>query len=290
MRKKNIIVVLFALILLSVAVLSEAQVTMPMNVNIGEYKTLAIEVTTDIAESNKAVAKLEDVLFEKIREKSFFESIIKGSSGELVLKTKIVELNEVGAGGRIFFGMLAGKAKMAVDVELFDAKEKKTVGALKAKSELLGGGTYENAEEVTEKIVKFLEDSTQLPKRKQVAVQPAPPTPAPAMPVPTIQNTNEDTKTNINKLDELYKSGVLSQEEYNKAKNKLVTPQATESKSVRDKLQELEELHKKEFLSDEDYNKAKNRLKDLQKLDELYQEKVLSEEEYKKAKKRLFEK
>lgn len=55
-------------------------------------------------------------------------------------------------------------------------------------------------------------------------------------------------------------------------------------------LQELGELRKNGVLSEDDYNKAKKRLTETQKLNELRQSGVLSEEEYNKAKARLKEK
>lgn len=100
---------------------------------------------------------------------------------------------------------------------------------------------------------------------------------------------SEKTKTNINKLDKLRESGVVSDEEFNRAKNRLISSES-DTIPYSDKLQELDQLHKTGVLSDADYNKAKKRLSELQKLDELYRDNILTEDEYKKAKNRLLEK
>ena len=108
-------------------------------------------------------------------------------------------------------------------------------------------------------------------------------------PATSIQNRGEVVKTNINKLDKLHKSGIISDEEYKSAKNKLISSQS-DSILSNDKLQELDELHKTGVLSDADYDKAKKRLSETQKLNELYENGILSKEEYLKAKERLLEK
>jgi Short C-terminal domain len=52
----------------------------------------------------------------------------------------------------------------------------------------------------------------------------------------------------------------------------------------------LEQLRESGLMSDEDYQKARKRLEKLNELDELHRNKILSDEEYTKAKKRLLEK
>ncbi len=54
-----------------------------------------------------------------------------------------------------------------------------------------------------------------------------------------------------------------------------------------EKLKELEDLHASGALSDEEFGKARKRLLDMQKLDDLYRSGVLTEQEVKKAKARL---
>lgn len=102
------------------------------------------------------------------------------------------------------------------------------------------------------------------------------------------QPKTEAPKANMEKLDKLREGGVISADEYNRAKEK-ITPQ-TDSTDTDKKLEKLGELRKSGVLSEEDYNKAKKRLTELQKLNELRQSGVLSAEEYNKAKERLKEK
>ena len=104
-----------------------------------------------------------------------------------------------------------------------------------------------------------------------------------------IQTKGEPLKVNIEKLDKLREGGIISEEEYKRAKSKISSTQ-TDNSEINKKLQELSDLHKSGVLSEEDYNKAKKRLTELQKINELYQSGILSEEEYTKAKNRLLEK
>lgn len=103
------------------------------------------------------------------------------------------------------------------------------------------------------------------------------------------QPKTETQKANTEKLDKLREGGVISEDEYKRAKGK-ITPTQTDNKEIDKKLQELSELNKSGVLSEEDYNKAKKRLTELQKLNELHQSGILSEEEYNKAKARLTDK
>lgn len=82
------------------------------------------------------------------------------------------------------------------------------------------------------------------------------------------------------------KKGAISEAEHKRAKEK-IAPTQTDNTDTDKKLQELDELRKSGVLSEEDYNKAKKRLSETQKLNELRQSGVLSEEEYNKAKARL---
>lgn len=100
------------------------------------------------------------------------------------------------------------------------------------------------------------------------------------------QAKGESPKVNIEKLDKLREGGIISEEEYQRAKNKVTSTQ-TDKSEINKKLQELSDLHKNGVLSEEDYNKAKKRLTELQKINDLYQSGILSEEEYNKAKNRL---
>lgn len=100
---------------------------------------------------------------------------------------------------------------------------------------------------------------------------------------------SETQKTNAETLDKLHEGGVVSEDEYKRAQDK-IEPTQTDNTDIGNKLQELDDLHNKGILSEEDYNKAKKRLTELQKLNELRQNGTLTEEEYNKAKARLTKK
>lgn len=105
----------------------------------------------------------------------------------------------------------------------------------------------------------------------------------------TVQTKGEFSKVNMEKLDKLREDGIISEEEYKRAKSKLTLIQ-TDNSEVYKQLQELSNLHKNGVLSEEDYNKAKKRLTELQKINEFYKSGILSDEEYTKAKNRLLKK
>lgn len=97
---------------------------------------------------------------------------------------------------------------------------------------------------------------------------------------------NETQKVTTEKLDKLHESDRIPDNEHKRVPDKITTTQ-TDNNNTDKKQQELDDLRKNGVLSEEDYNKAKKRLTELQKLNELRQNGTLTDEEYNKAKARL---
>lgn len=259
------------------------EVLLPVTANLGDYRKLTIEISTDITEADEYIPEFKTALSNKIEESKLFERIVNDGSNDILMKIKIVAFHKA-SNWRFLLGFAAGALIDSTDgtavIELIETKTGKVIGSCKAKAKgqtlnyVYGG--------ISDSIIAFLKQAKEKPPAQAMM--------AATKPAANIdpQRNNMDAVTSLNKLDALRKDGVISEEEYKRAKEK-IEPQ-TDNTDTDKKLQELGELRKSGVLSEADYNKAKKRLAELQKLNELRQGGVLSEDEYNKAKARLTEK
>ena len=141
----------------------------PMTVKLANYKTMGIDVSSQVPESSQEAIQLETMVIVKLRDRGLFEKIFSQSASpeipaDLRLNVKVVNLKKVSAEDRVMLGALAGRAKIVVDVELIDLKTEETIGAFKAEGQSSGGtvfaGTTSQAiERAVEQIVQFVQDS-----------------------------------------------------------------------------------------------------------------------------------
>lgn len=267
--KKNISIKLFISILVifllyGLALSETVQTSMPVTVNLADYKKLAVEVSSDNVDNNKEVSQLQEILIDKFTESKLFEEIVKGSSADLLLKTKIVGLKKVGAGSRLLFGAFAGKSKAVTNAELIDLRENKLIGSFKTEGEVIWGGTKESLEAMADKIVAFIKETKEKAPKQTMPTQgtSGQPTATQKATEQTItgqrpQDRNKEMSSNINQLEELHKSGIISDEEYNRAKSKLM-PQETGTEVAKSKLKNSFE---KGFITIEQLKRANDELK-----------------------------
>lgn len=262
------------------------KILVPVSVNLGDYRKLNIEVYTEIDDAIEYVPAFKSELSKKIEEKKLFAQIpiVKDSSHDVLLKAKIVEFHKA-SNWRFLMGFAAGllidSSKGTADIELIDIKTNKVIGSFRAKAK---GQTISSVfEDMADSIVAFLKEAKEKPPVQTVTA------PKKTETTTKSQGDNIEAGTSIEKLDKLRKDGVISEDEYKRAKGK-ITPAQTDNSEINNKLQELSELHKNGVLSAEDYNKAKKRLTELHKLNELRQSGILTEDEYNKAKSRLMDK
>jgi Domain of unknown function (DUF4410) len=176
MKRYNVVqygvIFLFVVIFLGgCASTGKISTTVPMTVKLSTYKTMLLNISSQIPESSEEMVQLESMTIAKLRDKGLFEKIIVGSSSpdaqaDLRLKAKIVALKKVSSGARVMVGAMAGRAGIDVEVELFDLKESKILGTFIAQGRSSGGtvfaGTTPQAiERAVEQIVEFIQKSMQ---------------------------------------------------------------------------------------------------------------------------------
>jgi hypothetical protein len=161
------VIFIFILILLGgCASTGTISATTPITVKLSTYKTMLLNVSSQVPESSGEIVQLESMTIAKLREKGLFDKVIAGSSSpnaraDLRLNAKIVKLKRVSSGARVMVGAMAGRAGIDVEVELFDLKESKTIGTFTAQGRSSGGtafaGTTPQAVgRAVEQIVEFI--------------------------------------------------------------------------------------------------------------------------------------
>jgi len=162
-----LITILFLVSQIGCASAGVLQVTTPMTVKLANYKTMLLDVSSQVLGLEEEVIQLESMTIVKLKEKGLFEKVVAGSaspdaSTDLRLNAKIVELRKVSAGSRAMWGAFSGRAGIVIDVGLIDMKTGKPIGAFKAEGKSSGGtvfaGTTSQAiERAVEQIVKFIQ-------------------------------------------------------------------------------------------------------------------------------------
>ncbi len=212
-------------------------------------------------ENDKEVSQLQEILIDKIAEDRLFEKIVANSSADLLLKTKLIGLKKVSAGSRLLFGVFAGKSKAVTNVELIDLSANKLVGSFKTEGEVIWGGTKESLEAMADKIVAFIKETKEKAPKQTLPAQGSSgqPTATQKATEQTIagEDRNKEMSSNINQLEELHKSGIISDEEYNRAKSKLM-PQESGIEVAKSKLKNSFE---KGFITIEQLKRANDELK-----------------------------
>jgi hypothetical protein len=142
-------------------------VTTPMTVKLSTYKTMLLNVSSQVPGSSEEAVQLETMTIVKLQEKGLFDKLISGSSSpnaqaDLRLNAKIVRLKRVTSEARMWVGGAAGRAGIDVEVELFDSKEGKNIGAFVAQGRSSGGSvaagtTPQAVERAVEQIVEFIQ-------------------------------------------------------------------------------------------------------------------------------------
>lgn len=214
--KVCILSTLFTLLLLGCASTGTVQTMIPVNVNLEKYKNIGIKVSSNIVDSNEEVSQLKEFLTEKIQDGNLFK-FVESKSADLLLKAKIVGLRRVGVGERLMAGVFAGKAKIVTDIELIDLKTTKSIGSFKVESKLLWGGTKDTLKDLAEKIVGIIQENYQKSEVKKSATE-YKQNPKEAQPDIKPSTTAE----RLQKLQELHKQGLITEEEYQKKRSEIL--------------------------------------------------------------------
>ncbi len=165
--KHGVIFVLIIILLQGCASRGAIKETTPMTLKLSTYKTMLLNISSQVPGTSEEIAQLETVTITKLREKGLFGKVIPGSSSpdapaDLRLNAKIIQLKRVSPGARVMVGAMAGRAGIDVEGELFDLKESKNIGTFVAQGRSSGGtafaGTTPQAvERAAEQIVEFIQ-------------------------------------------------------------------------------------------------------------------------------------
>ncbi|OGF68067.1 MAG: hypothetical protein A2Y62_13850 [Candidatus Fischerbacteria bacterium RBG_13_37_8] len=159
----NLTLIISLLVFLNACAGSKIQPSTPMQTKLANYKSITINITSKIP--GDEAMELERVLIEKLRKKRLFASVKSSRYGkevqsDLQLNITIVDLRRVGGAARFFAGMFAGRAKVAVEGELIDNKESKSIASFKAEGMTgehgYAGTTSQAIEKTANEIVEYL--------------------------------------------------------------------------------------------------------------------------------------
>lgn len=172
---KNMLINRISVLLLIFGLLSgcassgSLQITKPSTITLSKFKSLLINVTSEVPESSKEVMVLSGLLLAKLQERGLFEDVASANfssnaKAELVLNVNVTDIRRVGDAARFFLGALAGQAKINANAELVDLNEDKTIGKFTAEGLSSGGTRYagytsQAIERISEQITEFVQKS-----------------------------------------------------------------------------------------------------------------------------------
>lgn len=130
------------------------------------YKTVLVEVTSTVPDSDADARALENEIITELRKDTRFTQVLSATgnpnaAADLRLKADIVDLRKVSAGKRVMLGGLAGRGSVKVNAELLDGRDGSKLGAFTSEGKTSGGtvfaGTTEQAlQRAAEQIAGFV--------------------------------------------------------------------------------------------------------------------------------------
>jgi len=92
---------------------------------LSNYKTVLVEFTTKVPDSNEQLDQLESMVISKVKREGWFEKVLSASGNpdsktDLTLKADLIELVKVSGAARFWGGAFAGRAKAVMSVKLVD--------------------------------------------------------------------------------------------------------------------------------------------------------------------------
>ncbi|MDI1471037.1 hypothetical protein QI155_00600 [Thermodesulfovibrio sp. 1176] len=130
------------------------------------YKTVSVNVGSFLPscdeECDKEIKNIETLLIEKIKKTALFEIVsVEIQNPELTINIRITELRIVSAKDRFLHGALAGRAKVAGTIELFDHINNENLGkfiveGISSGGTVFAGTTKQAVEKFIEQIINFI--------------------------------------------------------------------------------------------------------------------------------------
>ncbi len=158
----NLIVLLFFIY----GCASQSIVKTEKDFTLKNYKYVSVNVKSSLPacdeECEKEIKNIENQLKEKFKQSDLFEIVsVENQKPELTIEINITELIRVTASDRLLVGALAGRAKVAGTIELFDHTTneilgKFTVEGLSSGGTVFAGTTKQAVEKFIEQVINFI--------------------------------------------------------------------------------------------------------------------------------------
>lgn len=139
----------------------------PLNTNLSDYKSVAVSVTSNVANTDSLVMQIEDAIVSALSQQGKYSKVYSSSTGnaadstELKIAVTITKIRDVNTFERKMLGALAGQGGVYADVELTESQSGKVLakGSIEGKTSggsIRAGTTPQAAERVAEEVVKFI--------------------------------------------------------------------------------------------------------------------------------------
>ena len=140
-----------------------------VTVRLSRFKSVVLDVRSEVPNSSGEVAQLESEIMSRLRTKGLFERVLsRAASGDakhdLTVLVTIKQLRRVSHQARMMVGAFAGRGKMVADIQLRDASSEAVIGQATAVGKTSGGtvfaGTTSQAVSmIADEVVKLLEQN-----------------------------------------------------------------------------------------------------------------------------------
>lgn len=125
-------------------------------------RTVSVEVTSLVPDSQKETEQIRKSLIEKLKSSNVFKDVVENNqNAEVLIKVEIKELNKVSPSDRFWYGATAGRAKVAGRITVFEGSSDKVLGSFYVESLSSGGTIFAGTTEDTinkfvDKVVKYI--------------------------------------------------------------------------------------------------------------------------------------
>ncbi|MBI5582704.1 MAG: hypothetical protein HY892_02670 [Deltaproteobacteria bacterium] len=142
--------------------------TKPNNFNAKDYRTALIEVSSieNDSDTRTSINFFEDILFRKLKDKRIFAKVIKGSQSsnerpDLIIKAELLWTKHISRSLEFWFGSLAGRAKIIVNITMIDQNSAKNIAETRVSGESAGGSVFARATDeafgqAADRVIEFI--------------------------------------------------------------------------------------------------------------------------------------
>jgi len=160
---------LLSLIFLMVSCAGQAvRVNSNTGVKLSNYRTILLEFSTKVADSDSELDQLESQVTSGIKREGLFEKIFLASGNpdaktDLTLRAELIGLNKVSAAARFIGGAFAGRAKAIMNVKVLENSSGRELFAFQAEGKTgawsMAGSTDQAIRLTSKQIVDYLKNN-----------------------------------------------------------------------------------------------------------------------------------